>query len=676
MLRTTVTEYFCAQGRELSLWIPVLLAAGIGIYFALPVEPGVPVLAAVAVGAGAAAVAGQVSVLGTRLLLLTVALMLAGYALAGARARVVAAPVLAWHYYGPIVGQVVQVDRSASGALRAELEGVSLPGLRGQEGPVRVRLSFHGVVPAGVVVPGTVIAATGHLSPPSEPVEPGGFDFRRVAWFEELGAVGYTRAPPLPAVRQAAVTARHRIARFRVQLSEAIRARIPGEAGAFAAAVMTGDRSAISTEALEDLRRANLAHLLAISGLHMGLLTGFVFGAARLALAFASPWWPVKKIAAFLALVAALAYLTLSGASVATQRAFIMTAVVLGAVLVDRPALTLRAVALAATIILLFRPESLVEAGFQMSFAATTALVVVFDLLRKLGFLAGLKGWAGGMLGFPVVLVITSAVAGAATAPFSAIHFNQVSAYGLAANLLAVPAMSLVVMPMTVVAAAGWIFGLEAVPLQVIGAAVDWVLQVAAHFSALPGAVVTIKAPATVVLPLIASGGVALCLLHDRPRVLALVPMALGLWAWVATPRPDVLISADGALFGVLGPDGRSVNKAVGHGFSAESWLENDGGGLDQETAATLPMPDPAGWAVVRLGTEDAVAAKDVCRWGAVIIAPKLERVGGDCLVISREVLASQGAIALYLGERPIRIDGVRPHAEGRIWSQALSTRE
>lgn len=156
--------------------------------------------------------------------------------------------------------------------------------------------------------------------------------------------------------------------------------RIPGETGGFAAAITAGDRSGVGEQTLTALRQSNLAHLLAISGLHMGLLTGFVFAAVRVLFCLVPPValrWPVKKLAALAALAAGAGYLMLSGGNVATERAFVMVAVMLGAVLLNRRAITLRAVAVAALIVLLRRPESLLSPGFQMSFAATAALVAV-----------------------------------------------------------------------------------------------------------------------------------------------------------------------------------------------------------------------------------------------------------------------------------------------------------
>ncbi|MFD2856368.1 ComEC/Rec2 family competence protein [Seohaeicola zhoushanensis] len=424
------------------------LATGIGIYFALPFEPGRATYAAVGLAGTLAAVLAWRHPGGWMVLGWAAALLAAGLSLAGLRANSVAAPVLGWRYYGTIEGRVVDIDRSASDALRILLDEVLLGPISPGRTPERVRLSLHG--PEAVILPGQRIRTLGHMVPPQGAVEPGGFDFRRHAWFLRTGAVGYTRKPVETVAPPRMEGLALRIFDLRMAISRHIRAVLPGESGGVAAAVTTGDRSGLGADVLIALRVSNLAHLLAISGLHMGLLSGFVFAALRLALAlvpYVALRLPVRKLAAVGALIAAACYYALSGGNVATERAFVMAAVILLAVMADRRALSLRSVALAALVVLVFRPESLLGPGFQMSFAATTALIAVYGWIGSAN-LPRLPRWL-----VPVAAVLTSsAIAGAATAPIGAAHFNTLSQYGLIANLLAVPVMGVVVVPSAVLA--------------------------------------------------------------------------------------------------------------------------------------------------------------------------------------------------------------------------------
>lgn len=672
-------DAIAAQRGHLFPWVPVALALGVGAYFALPVEPGTPVwaaLALVALLAGAATLWG-----GERVapLFLALALVCSGVLVAGARAHLVAAPVLKYRFYGAVTGRIVAIDRSHSDALRLTLDHVWLEGKAPAQTPHFVRISLHGGV--GALAPGQGVAVTAHLSPPPAASEPGGFDFRRSAWFTRLGAVGYTRSPVM--LMQPAAEGRTGLAiyRARTSLSALIRKGMPGDEGAFAAAILTGDRSAMSHPMVQALRDSNLAHLLAISGLHMGLLTGFVFAALRYGMALIPPLalrLPVRKIAAVVALIAAAVYLALSGGNVATQRAFIMVAVMLLAVLFDRRALTLRAVALAALIVLLMRPESLTSPGFQMSFAATTALVAVFGALRDLP-----EGrWHPPRWLRPVLAVVLSSfIAGVATAPFGAAHFNQVAQYGLLANLLAVPLMGTVVIPAAVLAGVLSPFGLGFVGLWVMRLGIAWILAVARFVAGLDGATWPVVMPGPWVLPLLALGMLWLILWRGKARVAGVVLAALALFLWSQAERPALLIAQSGGLIGLMTPEGRVLSKPGGDGFAASRWLENDGDAATQEAAFAraglsglpdLPLARVTGQAFVQLkGRGWHERLPQACAAGWVITANRLKGAPPrGCTLFDARKLARTGAIAVYPGANGPRLVTVRERAGRRPWAQ------
>ncbi len=656
------------QRGHLFPWTPVFLGLGIGGYFSLPVEPGVAVLAAVALaGAVMAAMAlrrpGGWSAIGWGL-----ALAAAGFALAGARARRVGAPVLGWRYYGPVEGRIVAIDRSASDALRLTLDRVRLDRLAPAAIPERVRISLHtDIFP--VLRPGARIMTTAYLTPPQGPAEPGGFDFRRHAWFQSLGGVGYTRVPVL-----SAASGREGLGLLALRLAVARRIRevLPGDTGGFAAAVTTGDRSGMSQRALKALRASNLAHLLAISGLHMGLLAGFVFAALRFSLALIPPLalrLPLRKIAALGALIAAAGYLALSGGNVATERAFVMVAVALGAVLIDRRAFSLRAVAMAALIVLALRPEALLSPGFQMSFAATTGLVAVF------GWLRAIPPDALPRLLRPIgAVVLSSTVAGAATAPFAAAHFNMLSHYGLLANLLSVPLMGLVVIPAAVLALVLAPLGLEAVGLRIMGAALNWILGVAHWVSGLPGALGHVISPGPWVLPLLSLGLLWLMLWQGRARLIGLLPVLAAFWLWSGAERPAVLVAPDGGLVGVMTDAGRALSKPRGGGFVAGIWLENDGDGADQALAAGRwpgqtgrPRFLQVGAAkIVHIVGKRAARRFETCKADQLVIASVSLSAPGPCTVYDSDRLRDTGALALVDG----RILRAADLTGDRLWSR------
>lgn len=668
------------QRGHLFPWAPVCLAVGIGIYFSLRFEPPVWLLTCCAgfaltgfLHTRAGAFAGP--------LIGACALASLGFALAGARAHMVAGPVLDFRYYGAVEGRIVAIDRSGSDAVRLTLDRVVLERMAPDETPHRVRVSLHGEQGYITPEPGAVVILTGHLSAPGGAVEPGGFDFRRHAWFLRLGAVGYTRNPVLLLEPPGSGLA---TARARMWLSARVRDRLPGETGAFAAAIMAGDRSAMGQETLQALRDTNLAHLLAISGLHMGLLAGFVFAALRLGLLLsphARHHWPVKKLAAFGALLAAMGYLSLSGGNVATERAFIMAAAALCALMLDRRALSLRSVAIAALVVLVLRPEALLGPGFQMSFAATTALVAVFERISLMQRGRNWPRWLGPVLS----VVVSSAVAGAATAPVGMAHFNTAAQYGLLANLISVPVMGIVVVPMAVVAALLMPLGLDWIALWGMSLGLDWILGVAHEIAAWEGAVRPVVAPMPLVLPLIACGGLVLCLWRGRGRLAGLVPMAVAVLLWNDTERPPVLISDSGTLVGVMTEGGRALSRDRGSGFVAGTWLENDGRGGTQDSAAALwPGRNESRRAEARIDGLEILhiqgkrAARDLsrCRDGQVVIASVALNLPGGCRLFDPDSLRRSGSVALWPEPHGVRVVTDVELSGKRLWHPERSAEQ
>ena len=526
-------------------------------------------------------------------------------------------------------------------------------------------------------MPGTRVRLFARLSPPAGPAEPGGFDFRRMAYFEQLGAVVYTDAPILVSGHARSGPSVW-LLQVRRTLSDAIKAALPGRTGGFATAILTGDRADVDPATLEDLRASNLAHLLAISGLHMGLVSGFVFAAIRFGIA-AVPGLALrvqaKKVAAVVALGAACAYLFVSGGAVATQRAFVMVAVVLIAVLLNRPAFTLRAVALAAALILIWRPDSVLGAGFQMSFAATAALVATFEALRGAAWWRDEgRGWVTRLR--PVLsLAIASAVAGATTAPIGAYHFNQIAPYGLLANLMAVPLMSALIMPAGVLAAVLWPVGLGGLALQAMGWGIEWVLAIAAFVAGLEGAARPIASAPALALVCVVVGGLWLILWRGPARGVGLLACAVGGLLWTSQARPDVVVSQDGRLVGALGEEGRVLNRMRGSGFIASSWLENDGDPTSQREAALRWVGERRrDWALTEIrGAQVAWVWGDgapdgLCTSGGLYIAPRsAERQDGPCYSLTRDDL-EHGPIAAWRSKDGWEI--VRSRPPHRPWHQ------
>lgn len=653
-------------------WLAIALGTGVGLYFALPVEPSR--MASLAW----AWIAVSLTWLAWRLrgsvgfLALMLAVTVAGGLVAQVRTYSVAGPVLDFRYYGAVEGRIVKLDRSASGAVRVTLDRVRLDRVAPERTPRRVRLSLQDAEATAPLTPGSRVMTTAHLLAPSGPTEPGGFDFQRHAWYLSLGAVGYTRVPVLRAGPDPGGAATF-VTKIRGQVAEALRARMAGQVGEVAAAITTGDRSGLSTDVTTALRASNLAHLLAISGLHMGLLVGFVFWAVRGGLALfpkIALTQPTRIWAALAALPFAAVYLLLSGGSVATQRAFVMAVVMLGAIILGRRALSMRSVAIAAILVLLWRPESLTGPGFQMSFAATGALVIAFRAFTRWDRPGWMRGWrAGG-----ISLLLSSVVAGFATGPIAALHFNRIGHYGVLANLLAVPMMGLAVMPLLFIGLMLMPLGLEAVPLVVAGWGIQWILMVADRVAALPGSISAVPSPAWQVLPLLGAGFAIFGAgrgLGTRGVSVAVLLLAAIIWA--RSPRPDVLISDDGRLLGIASAQGRWLSRETGVSFVAESWLENDGDLATQVAAARRDRPETGPTTLHHAPTKTALtqALSDCARTpGWLITATSPESVPEGCRIVDPATFDRTGAVALYIEEDGFRTVTARQLQGQRPWSR------
>jgi competence protein ComEC len=662
---------------QLFVWVPVFIGAGGGIWFALPFEPRGLHYSVLCAGAVLAMLGIWRGPDLARPIFVAALCMAAGFGAAGLRAHTVAAPMLDFRYYGPVQGRVIEVDRSGSDALRITLDKVVLGDVAPQRTPKTVRISLQAAEVAPQI--GQAVILTAHLSAPEGASAPDAFDFRRMAFFNGLGAVGYTRSPVL-LWAEADAQAQH-IPRLRAYLTASMLAHMPSQAGAFATGAMTGDRAAITQDTVQALRDSNLAHLLAISGMNLAFISGFVFMLIRYGVALA-PMVALrvnaKKIAAVLALAVALFYWALSGANVSTTRAMVMIAVMLGAVLLDRRAISMRSVAIAGIVLLLITPESLLDPGFQLSFSATVVLVGAYGALDREIMRGRVPRWVMPLF----ALVLTSVLAGAATAPYAAAHFNRFTDYGLLANLLTVPVMSLL-MAAGVMAALLAPFGAAAPALWVMEMSGAWILAVAHWVAGLDGAVTAIVAPPPAVLPLITFGGILLLVWQGRRRMLGLPVLALALGLWALAPRPDLLISADGRLAGLMGPQGRALSHEKGAGFAAKTWLEDDGdlaaqadgaaraGFAGPKTARSFAI-GPFG-AVLLSGKGVASDFAQACAAYDLVILPaafdpaELPKSDAPCLVLDRQIFDNTGALAARIEGEMLILHPTR--ARARAWS-------
>ncbi len=463
---------------------------------------------------------------------------------------------------------------------------------------------------------------------------------------------------------------------------------VPGDEGAIASALITGKRDTISKELSDAMYISSLAHVLSISGYHMALVAGFVFFVFRAGFAllplFAARY-PIKKFAALAAFAVAAFYLVLSGAEVATQRSFIMLSIVLLAVLLDRTALTLRTLATAALAVLLITPEAVVHPSFQMSFAATLALVAVYgnglswrrsnadDSLQARAALWGAREIAA--------LILASLVAGLATTPYAAYHFHRAAPYGVLANLLAMPIVSLWVMPMGLVAVLMLPFGFDGFFWRLMGEGIGWMETVALWVAGLPGAVGRISAFGIGPLLLGTAGLLLVCLLRTPLRWSGGIAVVLAsLWA-LATPSPDIFVAADGRVVAARGNDGRlAVIKTGSDSFAIREWLAADGDarapgdrslheGTKCDAAGCVARLADGRFLALALSPE---AFEDDCRRAAVLVTAGNGPSSCASVVSDRQSRLRTGAVSLRRAGDGFAITPTRPPGYDRPWAPAV----
>ena len=688
-------DAFAAERDRWVLWLPVLVGTGVGLYFALDREPppwlGGVALALAAVVAMTAFRGGQ-----RRPLLPVVALaglgVAAGFAVAQAQALLLATPMLS-EPVGPVVleGRVVAVESFPDGQ-RLTLAQPDVAGGTKVPMPERVRLRLRGSQP--LVRPGDRVRLRAMLMPPPAPAVPGGYDFQRQAFFDGLGAVGYSvgRAnvlPPEDAGENGGADGGIGLAfaRLRFAVGEQVREHLQGATAAVSLALLTGEQQAIPDATMQAIRDSGLAHLLSISGLHIGLVAGMVFVVIRSGLALipaVSLRLPIKKLAAVVSVLAAGAYTLLADAPVPSQRSFLMVAIVLLAVLVDRQGISIRLVAFAALVILLTQPASMLGPSFQMSFAAVVALIAVYEVMqeRRLppseprGPMRQLLLYIGGV-------VLSTLVASIATTPFAVYHFSRFQMWGIAANMLAVPITGFWIMPWAVVAMLLMPLGWEGLGLRPMGWGVDAVIAIAHEVASWPAAVVLLPPLPTASLVLVTLGGAWLCLWRRRWRLLGLLAVAAGAAGLLPVRPPDVLVEADGKLLAVRGADGELAFSSKSTARSTrEAWLRRSaapaagsfwpargtgaGGRLRCNSLGCVYQANGRIVAFARTGE----ALLDDCRLAEVVISMVPVRVlcPSAHMRIDRRDLARDGAHALWLDASGVWVESTRGRRGERPW--------
>lgn len=585
-----------------------------------------------------------------------------------------------------VTGRVAGLEYRDNGSWRVTLDLLDTQRPKLRYAPQRIRITARDI-PAKTTI-GSGLTGFARLRVPSGPVRPGNYDFAFHAYFGGIGANGFFLGTPkiadVPGPTDMTAKIASSIAQLRVHVSERIAEVLSGEDGSVAAALIAGERAGISEETNENLRKAGLAHILSISGLHMVLAAGVVMMSLRSLFALMpgfSARYPVKKFAAFLSLLSCTFYLAMSGADVAAQRSYVMIVVMLCALLADRAAISMRNLAIASVAMIAISPHEILGPSFQMSFSATAGLIAAFawwsdrkarNQTANENRRSNPRGFLSKMLIPAVATGATSIVAGIASGIFAAYHFNNTAPLGLVGNVLALPVISILVMPFAVLSLVLMPLQLDWLPLQIMGFGVLLVRHIAslvASFS--PDGNPGVMPASTLILWTVAL--VIAVVSTTRLRWLALPFVIAGLVVFIRTPLPDILVSEDAKFVAVRLPDGKfAANRSRPPKFTGQNWQTayliekfippqiikkqklvsaTDAFGCE-EGLCTIPLRDGRMFAYT--AQEDM---KDIaCNIGDIVVlaiaGKNLSCERPDVLVVDRKELASKGTLELRLGQK------------------------
>lgn len=685
--------------------LPIFLGFGIGGYFALPFEPPLWLSIILFLGASGSYYLFQGRMI--KWLFWPIIWLALGLAAGGVRSSYLDTPQLTKETGGvTISGQLITIEDRGDSGLRIV---VALDDAAFLPPKSQVRITVRTTMDSRLKA-GDDISFRAMLFPSPTPTIPGAHDFARDNWFAGISAVGYAISD-IEKKQTVNVNAQtdfaDAIENFRNHIVEALSQTLPERPAAIAAALITGKRGLIDDGDAENMRNAGLAHLLAISGLHMALITGFVYFCVRALIALVPPLalrFSSKKIAAIVAWAVGLGYFFITGQGISPARAFLMVSIAFLAILLDRRPISLRVVAVAALVILLLQPESLLSVSFQMSFAAVTGLVVFFDLFNK--WMMALRQhhpdspWLKPGVHYFVSVLLSTLVAEALIAPFAAYHFSEVSFYGLISNMIAIPIMAFWIMPWLFFGLFFFLFGGTALAFIPAGWGIEAVLSIADTVAHIEGAVVPVglvpdKAMILVVL------GILWFLTWSamRVRTLAMPMVLMGIIVMGQRQMPALIVSEDASLILINETADNGEARFLANNLRADRYLRetveriyqadikalskaekedtptNKQKGFGQCGALGCVYEHPQLGRLAYVEHRDMLA--DVCHRGITIISslpiPRWCIQQNPRAIYDFWWLREQGSTSIYMstkaGDREGFVDTVRVHQGARPWS-------
>lgn len=533
-------------------WIPLFISIGIFAYFTSPLGDLIYQISP-PLGYFCLIVSAIIFLLlyrKNKIATIYIASVIIGFYASVIRTELVASPILSEAIQNVWVkGKVDDIQYATSGG-RVTLSELYVKDLKKSERGVRIKVTVKTNIDDISI--GDIVSFKGTLMPPMSPSIPDGFDYRTFAYYQKIGGTGYATSRLI--IKNKAEVTSHFIEKLRQAAISRIVEILPQPAASIASGMLVGDSSYLKQKVYEKIKIAGIAHVIAISGMHMVVVVSIIFFVFRWLCGlshYISLRFDAKKVAAIISIIGSLFYLILAGNPVSAQRAYIMSSLVLLAIVLNRRSQAMHSLAISCTILLLLTPESLLNPSLQMSVAACFGLIWSYSFFHNSITPPKPNQLLAKWIHYMLNISFSTFVAGIFTAPFIIYHFHQFSTYSLLANLISIPLTDFLLMPLGMIGLVLMPIGLDLIPFLIMEKGIDLMLLIVDVVSKLPMSSLFVPSISGYTMTLFSYGMIISCVAKDKARSCGLIMISISFISLFWIKMPDILIDSDGRLFAI-----------------------------------------------------------------------------------------------------------------------------
>ncbi|MFY9589306.1 ComEC/Rec2 family competence protein [Rickettsia endosymbiont of Halotydeus destructor] len=544
---------FEEEYNNLSLWYFVSFICGIVVYFSLNFEPSFLVIFTIFLFSLLLLLTKKYGIFWQFSSGLVIAfafgLLISKYRVLNLQGSIIGKPIIT-----EVIGTIESIKPTIHGA-QIVLNDIKIKKINRNIKKVRISLPRKYLKE---IIVSDKIGLLAKLYKPQGSILPGGYDFGFYAYLSEIGANGYAMSPPKILLHNDKST-NSVIYKIRFDIYQNLVEKLGSIKGNFAAAILLGETKGINRQLMQDMRQSGISHVLCVSGLHLSLVAMILFISARFLLNlsnYLSYNYNIKLIAALCSLIGSFGYLELSSMQIAATRAFIMAAIFIYAIIIERSCFPLRSLAIAAFIILSLNPEYIFHPSFQLSFIAVLSLVAGYEFYLKNQWLLGNnKGIFSSIKFYMASNIYSSFLASIITAPVVINQFFIFSTYSIPNNLIVVPIMSFFLMPLALLSLPLMWLNIDGFILKIMGFFIDIIIYSAEYFNNLPAAVWYFGYITNLSIILFLFGFFWICIWKTKWRLWGLMIMGVSFILMLYSPKPDLIFDAGANAVGIKNKD-------------------------------------------------------------------------------------------------------------------------